>query len=169
VSTKTSPKVLLSPRSGDDDSPFLSMADFFSLLSLTLIYISIAFAPAGELPEDAIPVLLGRKAEPGQTAAANAAYAYIELRSQEDGAALFVRPRGKTQPEILTISLEDPQIELASAWIDRELMRGSKPERVVATVSLRERNADLHRVFNRLVGSIRQDVPVSIVMLSEQE
>lgn len=159
----------LSGRSApDDDSPFLSMADFFSLISLTLIYISIVFAPASPLPEDAIPVLLGRVADSGQAIAANSTYAYLTVQSYQDGVQILVAPRGKTTPRALTLSLEATDLGPASSWIEEQLISAEIPDRVIMRIRAGEQKGDVHRIFNALVSSVRHRFPVSIVIVENR-
>lgn len=156
---------LLCSRASDDDSPFLSMADFFSLISLTLIYISIVFAPASPLPEDAIPVLLGRVAEPGQAVAANSTYAYVTVQSYQDGVQILAAPRGRTMARLLTLPMETTELGPASSWIEGQLLSAEVPDRVIMRIRAGEQKGDVHRLFNALVGSVRQRFPVSIVIV----
>lgn len=159
---------VLHTRAADDDSPFLSMADFFSLISLTLIYISVVFAPASPLPEDAIPVVLGRVAEPGQAVAANSTYAYVTLQSFRDGVQILVAPRGKTTTaRPLTLAMETTELGPASSWIEGELLSAEIPERVIMRIQAGEQKSDVHRLFNALVADIRQRFPVSIVIVDQ--
>lgn len=156
---------LLGSRASDDDSPFLSMADFFSLISLTLVYISIVFAPASPLPEDAIPVLLGRVAEPGQAVAANLTYAYVTVQSYQDGVQILATPRGRAASNPLVLPIETTELGAASSWIEGQLLAAEIPDRVIMRIRAGEQRAEVHRIFNALVGSIRQRFPVSIVIV----
>lgn len=156
---------ILPARITEDDSPFLSMADFFSLISMMLIYISIAVAAASPLPEDAIPVLLGRVADPKQAIAANPTYAYVTIESYQDGIGVHVTTRGKTTSQFLALPLETTDFGPAASWIEGQLLSAELPDRVIMRIRATEPRAEAHRIFNALVASTQLTFAVSIVMV----
>jgi hypothetical protein len=150
----------------EDDSPFLSMADFFSLISLSLIYAMIVLAPQSLVPEDAINVVSARATTAGQQSAVNSRFAYFSLYAETDDLRVSFRWPTLQLREDITISGSYRDLDTAVAWLERVLATNPSPDRLVFYMREDENRAEAHRLFNRLVHAGKQQYPVSIVFLT---
>jgi hypothetical protein len=149
----------------DDDSPFLSMADFFSLISLSLIYSMLVLAPQTPLPQDAINVINGRLTTSEQDRAVNPHFAYIGLESRADAFRLRLVWNEWRLNEETEVSGTLSDIQNASEWIHQHLASHAAPERVIFHMRDDELPSEGHRLFNRLAQSARQRYTVSTVFI----
>jgi hypothetical protein len=164
-----SPTLVSSASAMEDDSPFLSMADFFSLISLTLIYAMLILAPQAPVPEDAITVLSGRISADGQQSSVDAKFAFVSLEAEGDAYHLVYRwPKQRLYSDI-RVSGSIADVHIASVWLDSELVTGPTPERVVFYLREDETRPEAHRLFNLLQQSTKRGHAVSAVYLHPDE
>jgi hypothetical protein len=153
-----------------DDSPFLSMADFFSLISLSLIYAMIVLAPQSPAPEDSKKVSIGRvtKEKTQPTAAPNFAYVYV----QSNGDSLFIQFRWGAR-EIrreTTVSGSTNDLAAAERWLKGVLSEIPAPDRIVFYMRGDDTRAETHRMLNHLEQTADEFSPrVETVFILEEE
>ena len=156
------------PVSDEDDSPYLSIADFFSLLSLTLIFATIVLVPSPSVPENIVSVISGRVSTTGQGMRADPKVAYLSLvRMYESQAELrLVRP-GERVPEVLDVSLADARTSAIAKWIEAELF-GEVPQRMVLYVYGSDTARDSALTVLGLVRELQRKYPIGIVVLEDE-
>lgn len=151
-----------------DDSPYLSIADFFSLLSLTLIFATVVLAPSPSVPENFVSVISGRVSTGGQGTRADPNAAYLSLvRMYGDQAELrMIRP-GERVPEVLDLSFADANSLAISRWIESELY-GEMPGRIVFYVYGTDTARDSAMVVFGLVRELQRKYSIGIVVLEDE-
>jgi hypothetical protein len=162
-------KLPILPASGiqsEDDSPFLSIADFFSLISLTLIYLVITFSPSAPAVDSAIEAVTGTATGTGPASAADTRIAYVAVLSGEDG-SLLVRliPPGASAPDEKQFDLSDTGTDAASHWILSRLARNPEIDRVMFYMNVDDKQIRVHKAFVQLVNRSRKQVTFSVSMI----
>jgi hypothetical protein len=149
----------------EDDSPFLSMADFFSLISLTLIYAMLVLAPSAPVPKDAVTILTGRMPSEGQQIAVDPGFAYVSIEADGDGYHVEYRwPTNSLYSDVrISGAIED--VRVARVWLTSALLVGPRPDRVVFYMRDDEIRPEAHRLFNLLQQSTKRGYPVSAAYL----
>lgn len=147
----------------EDDSPFLSMADFFSLISLTLLYAMLVLGPQSPVPRDAISVLTGRAPAEGQQVAVDPGFAYVSVENEGDAYRLQYRWPAKSIYYEVQVSGAIEDVQVAKVWLESSLLTGPSPDRVVFYIRDDETRSDAHRLFNLLQQSAKRLYPVSAV------
>jgi hypothetical protein len=152
----------------EDDSPFLSIADFFSLVSLTVIYLVITFSPQTPATESAIEAVTGTASGTGPASAVNTKLAYVAVLG---GGGLVVRVilPGSDAAEDKQFDASEKGGAEAQAWVLSKL--GSQPdiERVMLYMNSGESRGELHKAFNELTHEVHKHFKVSIVYLDSPE
>lgn len=116
----------------EDDSPYLSMADFFSLLSLTLIFATVVLTPAPSTPEKSVQVTAGRLSKIPLDGNMDLKTVYVALRpTQDDEAELRVARAGMRTAQSIQISTVKPDYANIEKWLKSEMEVGSPPSSVV--------------------------------------
>jgi hypothetical protein len=152
-----------------DDSPFLSIADFFSLIALTVIYIVIVFSPQSQISQTAVEAITGTATNVGPASPLQNKIAYVGLLP--DGARVLIRvihPEAGPVEE-RGISLSEEGYNSALAWLAMTLREGPAPTRVLFYLDGGESRAEANRLFLALVNATHRQFPVSIVFLDAGE
>lgn len=155
--------------SAEDDSPFLSIADFFSLVSLTVIYLIITFSPQAPVPESAIEAISGTASGTGPASATDAQTAYVAVLGQGDGLVVRVIVPGASTAEERQFALSDEGIGGANNWALSRLMSAPATERVMFYMNTSEKHSEVHKAFIHLVNTARARFKVSMIFLDSDE
>ena len=159
----------MSPRStrldGDsvdagDDSPFLSAADFFSLISLTVIFTLVALAAQqsdGAKEAHAASVGLGGS---GPAVAIDDRTAYVAFIGGEDGLLVRVIP-GHSQATQERLIAYNEDVDKTVQWIKQKLLDGIPPTEAVVYMDRKEQHGEAHRLFNEAWSSLLPYMPVT--------
>lgn len=154
-------------RSNGDDSPYLSLADFFSLLSLTLIFIAVAVPSRAPLPRDASPVLVGRNTINNQEVAADPRFAYIYTYGKDEALEADIIGAGGSERRTYSLGLGDEDLEdealIMLSWI--RLRR--EPTRIILVLPNESGDPRSHQQAIRLLKVIREYYPTSVVLSDE--
>lgn len=140
----------------DDDSPFLSMADFFSLLSLTLIYAVMKLAPQSLPSENPAEVRFGRSADDSGEMVANSKYAYVSLLSRGDAYGIEFQLPTHSIYAAISVSGAESDVAVATDWLSNLLVSSPHPERVVLNMPRSENRPEAHRLFNMLTQAAKE-------------
>lgn len=155
-------------QSPDDDSPFLSMADFFSLISLTLIYIVIVFAPQSPAVESSVDAIRAVAQGTGPASPIDTEIAYMAIFSEQDNFLLrYMHASATAQEELFPISAGGQT--KGKDWLLAQLQTGEPPKRIVFYIRSNEPNAEVHKVFNQLTQAMTDRFAVSTVFLSQDD
>jgi hypothetical protein len=152
--------------SGDDDSPFLSIADFFSLISLALIYSMIVFAPQSPVPEDAVSVLAGRVTNAPQNSSLDPRFAAVTIEPTSDGYAIEYSWPAEQILLDAKVSGVSEDVRVAIDWLNTVLATSPSPDRIIFMMDAEENRPEAHRLFNKLAQAAKAKYPVSTVFLS---
>jgi hypothetical protein len=155
-------------RLAEDDSPFLSMADFFSLISLTVIYIIIAFSPQSPLTQNSFDVMTALASATGPASEIDNRVAYVSVLSFAPQLALRVVPAGRGQVRERLIAPRSPTDEHLE-WLRTTLSSGTPPEKVVFYMGADDESGDAHRLFHELLKDTKRRFAVSLVFLEQDQ
>jgi hypothetical protein len=155
-------------RLAEDDSPFLSMADFFSLISLTVIYIIIAFSPQSPLTQNSIDLMTAVASATGPASEIDNRVAYVSVLSFAPQLALRVVPAGRGQMQERLIAPRSPTNEQVE-WLRTTLSTGTAAERVVFYMGADDESGEAHRLFHQLLKDTKKRFPVSLVLLERDQ
>jgi hypothetical protein len=150
---------------GDDDSPFLSIADFFSLISLSLIYLIVTFSPSAPPSESAIETITGVASGAGPASAVPVRIAYVAVSSSQERLLVRVIQPGAAAPDERQFELSDVGTRAASYWILNELLGNSDVERVAFYMDVNERVNQVHKSFLQMVAAAHAEFTVSMLFI----
>lgn len=154
----------------EDDSPFLSMADFFSLISLTVIYIVIAFSPQSPLSRQSVQIVSGVATASGPAADIDNRITYVSVLPNEQGVLLRVVSAGHGSIRERVVDSSEFAVVAAEQWLLERLNTEPVPEEVVFYFGAKDRTGAAHRLFHELVETAaRHDLVVSMVFLETGE
>lgn len=162
------PQLDVEERQAEDDSPFLSMADFFSLISLTVIYIIIAFSPQSSLSQNAIDVTTAVASAAGPASEINNRVAYVSILSSASKVVLRVVPAGQGSIQERLVAANSPTSE-AVEWLQATLSVGPKAEKVLFFMGAEDRSGAAHLLFHELLRDTKRRFDVSLVFLESGE
>lgn len=147
----------------DDAGVFETAADFFSLLSLAIIYMAVMFGLSGGSGELASATRLAAGGS-GMTAPFDPTTAYLALVPGRSEMLLRLQtPSGATVLErVLTASAQGESE--AVTWALTTLRDDHKVVTVICFLSADEDEAWVHRSFNRLVAKLMEQYEVAIRM-----
>ena len=163
----SSPPLALSDH--EDDSPFVSIADFFSLISLTLIYSMLVLSPQASEPTDAIQVMSGRFSARDQEQAVDPRYVFVGVRAHGQSHELQIRWAAQQVFEDLVVLNSPNDIQTAAGNIEMALLAKPTPERVILLMQIDPPLDEDHAFFNRLVKAVARRYAVSIVLTQGQD
>lgn len=155
-------------RLAEDDSPFLSMADFFSLISLTVIYVIIAFSPQSPLTKNSVDLVTAMASATGPASEIDNRVAYVSVLSFAPQLALRVVPAGRGHLQERLIARRSPLSEQVE-WLRATLSTGIAAERVVFYMGADDESGDAHRLFHELLKDTKKRFPVSLVFLEQDQ
>jgi hypothetical protein len=155
---------LLKESSGaEDDSPYLSMADFFSLVSMTLIYVAMTLSFSGQKSESEIAVLTGAFSGTGPGSAVDPNTAYISVFTE--GAQTVVRlvlPATSLTTET-RFSPNVSNTDAAMAWLLDQLGKEFAPGKAVLYLDLTAAAPNAHKLMNELASTLQRTMEVAVV------
>jgi hypothetical protein len=145
----------------DDASVFETAADFFSLLSLAIVYMAVIFGLAGGSGE-LVSVERLSAGGSGTTVPFDPTTAFVGFLPRESGMLVRLQtPGGEVVVEREWPITEDG--EMASIeWVVATLGDDRKIEKVVCFVSQDEDRGEVHRAFHRLISRLREQYRVSM-------
>jgi hypothetical protein len=147
----------------EDDSPYLSMADFFALISLTLIYVAMSLTFSGQRSNSEISVLSGVFSGSGPGSAVDARAAYISVVSAEPQVVVrLIRMAPSVNTEI-RIPADQPNAQVAMSWLEAQLMKDQRPSRAILYLELKTASPSAHKVMNELTSALQKKIEVAVV------
>lgn len=120
------------PLDNDDDSPFLSMADFFSLISLTFIYIAVVFGTP-IAASDSLEIVQAAEAKPGTAVPRDPNKAYVALWPSDSANGILIRvvpSHGATIQE-KSIAFPASDSDNVADWVTKTLDTGTPTDEVM--------------------------------------
>lgn len=155
--------------SGEDDSPFLSIADFFSLISLAVIYIVISFAPQSPFSNAGIESVTATAVPSGMTSTLDPRFAYVAVLGTTQGVLVrIVPPQNQTRVQ-RNFPLSGTGEQEASRWALQILSRSAKPMRVLIYMHSDETRGDVHKLFDEMLAAANSRYSVTAVFLQAGE
>ena len=152
-----------------DDSPFISAADFFSILSLTLIYTLTFFNQPIPKSFSEVPVVSATITGTGMSAPAKSDVGYLSLISTESGIIVRIVPAQETTITEMEVLLTEDGVLQAEELVRLHLLTGVMPTKVVMYMDETEERATAHKLFHKLLKQVRQRCDkVSIAMLEQR-
>lgn len=155
--------------SAEDDSPFLSIADFFSLISLAVIYIVISFAPQSPFSNTGIESVTTTAVPTGFTSTLDPQLAYVSVLGTSQGVLVRIIPAQNEAPMQREFSLAGTGEHDAKQWALQKLAGSAKPKRVLVYMRSDESRDDVHHLFDDLLGTADLKYPVTAVFLQPGE
>jgi hypothetical protein len=155
--------------SAEDDSPFLSIADFFSLISLAVIYIVISFAPQSPFSNTGIESVTATAVPTGLTSTLDPHLAYISVLGTSQGALIRIIPAQNQSPNQRAFSLGGTGEQAAKLWVLQTLAGSAHPKRVLIYLHSDETRDDVHKLFDDLLGAADIKYRVTAVFLQSGE
>lgn len=151
----------------EDDSPFLSMADFFSLISMTVIYIVIAFSPQSPLASESVNVVTGVAAAFGPASQIDNDVAYVSVLSAAPNVLVRVMPPGNGSLTELVVTADPQGTAHAVAETQALLSSHVAPKRVIFYMGVADESGRAHLLLHELLKATKQKMEVSLVLLDE--
>lgn len=142
------------------------MTDFFSLLSLVLIFLAITIPARAPMPQDAVPVLVGRTAIQNQEVAVDPRFAYLFVESTADHLRIDILKGSRPLGHSLSIGLNEEQLEGSARLILEWLEEATSPSRVIYILPPDKGDPRVQRQAIRLLDIVRATYPTSIVLSS---
>lgn len=145
----------------DDAGVFETAADFFSLLSLAIIYMAVIFGLAGG-SGDLVNVERLSSGGSGATVPFDPTTAFVGILPRESGMLVRLQtPSGEVLLEQVWPITEDGE-RASIEWVLATLGGDHKVEKVVCFVSQEEDRGEVHRTFHRMISRLRERYQVSI-------
>lgn len=151
----------------EDDSPFLSIADFFSLISLSLIYLIVTFSPAAPVNDSAVEAITGAASGTGPASATPTRIAYVVLVPSSTGLLVRVIQPGADTPAEHEFKLTDAGTLAASGWIVAQLLPNPDIERVMFSMNANDHQDHVYKSFWQLVSLARAHFKVNVLFMDE--
>lgn len=131
---------------GENESAFLSMADFFSLLSLTFIFLAFAFG-SPSAGNQSMESLLAVDAQQTDQNTPDPTASYVALLKQGDSVLVRIVPplNAASIERLVTMPLADPR-ETAK-WVSEQIGQGPQPTEVILRLPRDETRAEVHSLF----------------------
>jgi hypothetical protein len=140
---------------------FETAADFFSLLSLAIIYMAVIFGLSGG-SGDLMTVTRLAAGGSGATVPFDPTFAYVAVLPERSGMLVRLQtPSGEVVLDRLWPVSDQGETE-AISWVLSTLSDDQSVAKVVCHLSPDEDRGSVHRAFNRLVGRLRNRYEVSI-------
>jgi hypothetical protein len=143
------------------------MADFFSLISLTVIYIIIAFSPQSPLTRDSIDVVSAVASATGPASEIDTRIAYVSILPSDPQLVLRVATGTGSIKDRVVRSGSDARA--AAEWLRNILSAEPSLERVVFYLGAEDESGHAHRLFHKLLKDTKQRFDVSLVLLDADE
>ncbi len=145
----------------DDTGVFETAADFFSLLSLAIIYMAVIFGLAGGSGE-LVNVERLSAGGSGATVPFDPTTAFVGILPRESGMLVRLQtPSGEVVLERVWPITEDGE-RASIEWVLATLGGDHKVEKVVCFVSQDEDRGEVHRAFHRMISRLRERYQVSM-------
>lgn len=152
-----------------DDSPFLSIADFFSLISLAVIYIVISFAPQSPFSNTGIESVTATAVPTGLTSTLDPRFAYVSVLGASEGVLVRIIPARNQAPKQRNFGLDVTGENNARQWVLQTLRDSARPKRVLIYMRSDESRDGVHKLFDELLGTADVKYPVTAVFLRSGE
>jgi hypothetical protein len=156
------------PAAAEDDSPFLSMADFFSLISLTVIYIVIAFSPQSPFANESVDVVRGVASALGPASQIDNDIAYVSILSVAPNIVVRVMPAGNGDLTEFVATPDSQSIASAIAWTQEILASKLLPKRVIFYMGVADKSGRAHYLLYELLRTTEQKTETSLVLLDDE-
>jgi hypothetical protein len=152
----------LDPPSPEDDSPYLSMADFFSLISLTLIYVAMTLTFSGQKLNSEIAVLTGAFSGSGPASVVDARAAYITVVPEDrDVIVRLIRVSPSVNAE-MRMEAGKVSVQTAVSWLKGHMKGVPEADKAVLYIDLRAAPS-AHKLVNELTSALRKEIEVAVV------
>ncbi|MBL8527688.1 MAG: hypothetical protein JNL68_08400 [Burkholderiales bacterium] len=135
------------PAESEDDSSFVSMADFLSLISLSFIYMAIVFGTP-MAARDSVEAVQSERVKAGPGIPREASKAYVAFLTNNSGVLLVrvVPPYGAPTQERMVLLLEGDSLSTVE-WVANILTTGPAPEEVILFLPADEGRKEVHSLF----------------------
>ena len=153
--------------SGDDDASLLSMADFFSLLSLALIYMAVVFgSPSGprSIVEGSVEVVRASVVGVGPAASVVEGMAYVSILPVKGAAAVRVLAPGSSISE-KNVALDTIDTTRVSEWVVEQLAKGAQIQKVTIYMAGEDPRPEVNLRFMSVLRGVQKKYPVVRVIL----
>jgi hypothetical protein len=147
----------------EDDSPYLSMADFFALISLTLIYVAMSLASPGQKSNSEIAVLSGAFSGSGPGSAVDPRTAYISVVSEDAQVVVRLIRMGPSVNTEIRIPADRPNAQTTLSWLEEHMAKGQKPTKAILYLELKAASPSAHKVMNELTSALKKKIDVAVV------
>lgn len=155
--------------SAEDDSPFLSIADFFSLISLAVIYIVISFAPQSPFANAGIESVTTTAVPSGMTSTLDPRFAYVSVLDSSQGVLVRIIPAQNQSPKQRNFPLTEAGEHSALQWTLRTLRAPVQPKRVFVYIHVDEPTGEVHKVFDDILSAAGATYPVKPIFFQSGE
>lgn len=145
----------------DDDQSFVSIADFFSLLSIAFIYFAIFLAP---LAESSMAVNVERAANPGAGAAMAIDPYVANVSVFSDGDRLIVRVILPLADPVVDLPVPPGKDELIAMQVESTLTQSPQVKVVNLYMPSDEEHVRAYRLRDRLGAVLREKYAVRLIL-----
>lgn len=155
-------------RRRDDDSAFLSMADFFSLLSLTFIYLAIAFG-SPHVGKQSMAVVAAVPSPKNETLAPDPTAAFVSIMPANGGVLVRVIPpfNGANAEQTFQLPFQSTSNEVGATsiadWVASQIELAPKTRQIVILVAPNESRPEALAAFVEVARRSSDRFPVLVI------